>query len=165
MAMSKIGHSQGFTLIEILVVLAIIAILSMLALPAPEATLTRKQVAESLELIEDFKKLALVNYKLTAEFPVDNKALGIPKPELLLGNYVTKIELEAGAFHLYFGNKATGFIKDKILTVRPVVVKGSPQSPASWICGNSEVPNAMTGVGDNKTSIEDRYLPIACRDL
>ena len=114
---------QGFTLVEMLVVLAIIAVLFTLALPSPGSSLTRTQVTEALTLIEDFKALAVEHYKLTGEFPVDNKKLGIPKAELLVGNYVTKIEVEKGAFHIYFGNKANAPIKDKVLSVRPVVVK------------------------------------------
>lgn len=163
--MRKIGYSRGFTLIEVLVVLAIIAILCMFALPAPNSALSRKEVAESLELIESFKKLATTQYSLTETFPADNSELGIPNAELLVGNYVTRIELEQGAFHIHFGNKVNKPLQDKILSVRPIVVEGSPESPPSWICGYSSVPNLMRALGENKTSVEQKYLPFNCLDL
>jgi type IV pilus assembly protein PilA len=153
----------GFTLIELLVVLAIIAILATIALPATEPTVARKQVLESLELIDDYKKIVVVYYKATAGFPKDNAEALIPKAELLIGNYVDKIELQQGAFHLYFGNKAHPAIKNKILTLRPVVVKGSPESPMSWLCGYSAVPKGMLAAAEDKTSVDVKYLPFACR--
>ncbi|MES2826164.1 MAG: prepilin-type N-terminal cleavage/methylation domain-containing protein [Pseudomonadota bacterium] len=161
--MLALKNDRGFTLIEMLVVLAIIAILSVMALPSAEPTVARKQVLESLDLIEDYKKGVVVYFKASLNFPQDNLEAGIPKPEFLIGNFVNKIELQQGAFHIYFGSKAHPAIKDKILTVRPVVVKGSPESPMSWICGYSAVPEGMLAASANKTTVEFKYLPLSCR--
>lgn len=161
MQITKANH--GFTLIEMLVVLAIIAILSVMMLPSPESGLTRRQVAESIGLIESYQNLVVTQYGMIEQFPPDNESLGIPKPELLIGNYVTKIELQQGAFHIYFGNKSNLTIQDKVLSLRPIVVSGSPSSPMSWVCGNSTIPEGMKAVGENKTSIEPKYLPLSCR--
>ncbi|ACE82949.1 pilin [Cellvibrio japonicus] len=154
---------RGFTLIEMMVVLAIIAIVALMAMPSPDPTLTRKQVSESLELIEDYKGLVAFYHKTTLKFLSDNQEAGIPEADKLLGNYVDRIELEKGAFHLHFGNKAHPNLKEKWLSVRPVVVKDSPQSPMSWICGNSAVPEGMQAIGDNKTNIDIKDLPLSCR--
>ena len=48
-------------------------------------------------------------------------------------------------------------LKEKIISVRPIRVKGSPESPISWICGLSPVPEGMEAVGNNLTNI-DRSL-------
>lgn len=161
--MPALKNDRGFTLIEMLVVLAIIAILSVMALPSAVPTVARKQVLESLELIKDYKNDVELDFKDSLIFPADNIAAGIPKPEFLIGNYVNKIELQQGAFHIYFGSKAHPGIKDKILTVRPIVVKGSPESPMSWICGYSAVPEGMLAASANKTTVEFKYLPLSCR--
>ncbi len=163
--MRTLHNHRGFTLIEMLVVVSLIAILSLLALPSAEPTIARKQVLESLDLIEDYKKGVTAYFKATLNFPKDNVEAAIPKPEYLIGNYVDKIELENGAFHIHFGRKAHPSIKDKILTVRPVVVKGSPESPMSWICGYSAVPDGMLAASVDKTTVDPKFIPPSCRNL
>lgn len=154
---------RGFTLIEMMVVVAIIAILALMAIPKADPTIARRQVLESMELIEDYKKLVAYYHKSTLAFLKNNKEAGIPEPEKLLGNYVDWVELKDGAFHIHFGNKAHPSIKDKILSVQPIIVKDSPQSPISWLCGKGAVPPGMHAVGENRTDVELKDLPINCR--
>ena len=155
--------TRGFTLIEIMVVVAIIAILALMALPSPDPAIARKQVVESMELIEDYKKLVAFYNKSTQVFLKDNKEAGIPAADKLLGNYVDRIDLKDGAFHIHFGNKAHPNIKGKTLSVQPIVVQGSPESPISWICGKAAVPTNMKAVGENRTDLELKDLPLNCR--
>ncbi len=147
-------RTHGFTLIEIMVVVAIIAILALMALPSPDPAIARKQVVESMELVEDYKKLVAFYHKSTQVLLKDNKEAGMPAADKLLGNYVDRIDLKDGAFHLHFGNKAHGNIKNKTLSIQPIMVKGSPESPISWICGKAAVPEGMQAAGENKTDLE-----------
>ena len=141
----------GFTLIEMMVVVAIIAIIALMAMPSPDPTIARRQVVESMELIEDYKKLIAFYHKSTQVFLKDNKEAGIPAPDKLLGNYVDRIDYQNGAFHLHFGNKAHTAIKNKTLSLQPIIVLDSPESPMSWICGKASVPAGMKAVGENRT--------------
>lgn len=155
--------TKGFTLIEMMVVVAIIAILAMIAMPSPDPTIARRQVVESLTLIDDYQKLVTFYYKTTQVFLKDNKEAGIPPADKLLGNYVDRIDFKNGAFHLHFGNKAHPNIKNKTISVQPIVVQGSPESPISWICGKAAAPPNMTAVGENRTDLELKDLPLNCR--
>jgi type IV pilus assembly protein PilA len=153
----------GFTLMEMMVVLAIICILAAFALPIPQDNVSRKQIAESIELIEIYKKNIALYHQTNLKFPVDNAEASMPKPGQLIGNFVTRIELKGGAFHLYLGNKIHSGLKDKVISVRPIIVKGSPASPVSWICGYSAAPEGMITVGDNLTNVDKKHLPLGCR--
>lgn len=155
--------AAGFTLIEMLVVITIIAILALIAIPSPDPTIARRQVAESMELVDNYKKLVSFYHQTTQTFLLDNNAAGIPAPDKLLGNYVDRIDLKQGAFHIHFGNKAHANIKNKTLSIQPIMVTGSPESPISWICGKAAVPQGMQAVGENRTDLELKDLPLNCR--
>lgn len=160
--MQKRKFDNGFTMIEMLVVIAIIAILSTIALPSFEFKNVRAQTVESVDLIKNLKDSINLFYMGQHKFPRNNLQAGIPKPEQLIGNYVQRIDFENGAFQITFGNNVNAKLKDKILSIRPIVVKDSPESPISWLCGNARVPDGMIAVGENKTNIPNSYLPMNC---
>jgi len=155
--------NKGYTLIEMMVVVAIIAILAMIAMPSPDPAIARKQVIESMQLVEDYQKLVAFYHKSAQVFLKNNQEAGIPAADKLLGNYVDRIDLQDGAFHLHFGNKAHPSIKNKTLSIQPIMVSGSPESPISWICGKAAVPPNMKAVGENRTDLELKDLPLNCR--
>lgn len=161
--MNQKNAYQGFTLIELMIVVAIIGILASVALPAYGTYTARAQVAEAMTIVDELKKNVTEHYKYKGFFPKDNAKAGIPAANLLQGNFVQAILLEDGAFHVKLGNKAHTSLTDKVLTIRPIVVKGSPASPFSWICGNSVPPESMQAIGENKTSLENEYLSAPCR--
>ena len=160
--MQKYRNRSGFTLLELMVVVAIIAILAAIALPSLEPKYTRAQIAESVDLLKNLKENVNIFYITTKKFPRDNQEAGIPKPEHLIGNYVERIDYVDGSFNIKFGSKSAGRLKGKILSIRPMVVVDSPESPISWICGNSSAPQGMVAVGVNKTNIENQFLPLSC---
>ena len=155
---------DGFTLLEIMVVIAIIAILATLAIPSQTGAITQRKVLESYELVTPYKNNIENYFKLHAgEFPNNNEEAGLPEPRKILWNYLEKVEVREGVMHLYFGQKMPSVLHGKILSVRPIFVKDSPNSPLSWICGHNEVPAGMTGAGINLTDLEMMFLPGRCR--
>lgn len=154
---------KAFTLIELMVVIAIIGILAAVALPAYQDYTVRAKIAESLSLASEVQSTVKEYYKHHTKFPKNNLEAGAPKAEHLLGNYVSSIEVAEGALHITMGNKVNHPIQGKVLTIRPIYVEESPTSPISWVCGGDQPPKGMKAAGENKTNIDDKYLPVSCR--
>jgi len=147
-----------------MVVLGIVAILATLAMPSQLGRITQQRIVETLELIEPYKSTIENYYRLNAgNFPDDNDAAGMPEPNKILGNYLEKLILREGVMHLTLGQELPEQLHDKIISIRPVFVKDSPNSPISWICGLNDVPNGMTAAGTNLTNLDTRFLPGRCR--
>ncbi len=156
------ARKQGFTLIEVLVVIGIIAILALLAIPSQLSKHNQVKVLETVELAESFKENIQAYYQLSGKFPIDNNEASMPEPDKILGNYLKRLEMVDGAMHLVFGKKLSRF-EDQVVTIFPVYVKDSPASPISWVCGYSQPPEGMLAAGENRTTVEKVNLPLRCR--
>lgn len=154
----------GFTLMEMLVALAIIGLLATFAVPQYGMYMARHRVADAASLADGIKEKIHGYYLTHGTFPADNHQADVPPPDKLLGNYVVGMRVEEGAIHIDLGNKAGRFLQNKTLSLRPITVDGSPESPMSWVCGNSEVPPGMSAAGRNLTDIRRGMLPLSCRE-
>jgi type IV pilus assembly protein PilA len=154
---------HGFTLIELMIVISIIGILASVSLPAYQDYTVRAQVGTSLMLVSELKPHVIDFYKARGQFPTDNEQAGIPGANYIIGNHVKSVTIINGAMNIEMGNKVTAAVDGGVLSLRPIVVIGSPESPVSWICGHSEPPEGMEAVGENRTTLEAKYLPASCR--
>jgi type IV pilus assembly protein PilA len=154
---------RGFTLIELMIVVAIIGILAAIAIPSYQDYTVRAQVVEAFSLASELKSSVQEFRKDRGRLPRDNHEAGVPEPDKLIGNFVTQIEVDGGALHIRFGNNANKLITDKVITLQPLVVTGSPASPMSWRCGMRAIPKGMETAGGNRTDIDRKFLPSMCR--
>ena len=153
----------GFSVIEMMVVVAIIGILAMVAIPSSMGRIIKEQLLAAIPLSDAAKEPIAAQWKALKTLPVDNTEAGLPTPDKVVSNFISKLEVANGVIHMTFGNKAHAQLKGKILSIRPAVITESNAVPIAWVCGNAKAPDKMTVMGSNNTNIEEKYLPFACR--
>jgi len=155
--------SRGFTLIELLIVISIVAILSTMAIPSYQDRVIRAQVAQAITLAEVVKKEVQDYYNIKGQLPRNNAQAGLPNADKVVSNFVKSVTVKEGVITIVLGNRINKNADNKVLTLRPAIVKDSPIVPVSWICGFASVPKGMTVIGDNDTSLLSRHVPVDCR--
>ncbi len=139
---------QGFTLIELMIVVAIIGILAAIAIPAYQDYTIRAQVSEGLNLAGG-AKAAVSEYTMDrGSFPADNDEAGISTNTDIVGKYVVSVTVEDGLITVAYGNQAHTTLATGELELSPFTNAGSVE----WTCQSSAGP-----------TIEDKHLPAACR--
>ena len=154
---------QGFTLIEMIVVMAIIAILALMLVPTYQDKMIRDQIIEALPLADIAKKKVEAAWSAVQGFPHNNHAASLPPADKIVSNYVNETLVQDGAIHITFGNNANPQVAGKTLSLRPAIVADAPIVPIAWVCGNAPGPDKMTVKGENRTNVPVAYLPFNCR--
>ena len=154
---------DGFTLMEMMVVVAIICILALIAAPSYLDQIVRKQIVDAVPLADIAKTPIAAAWATAQSFPHDNAGAGLPPADKIVNNFISSLSVQDGAIHIAFGNSANALIKGKILSIRAAVVVDAPIVPVAWVCGNAAGPGKMTIKGENKTNIPAAYLPLNYR--
>ena len=155
---------QGFTLIELMIVVAIIGILAAIAIPAYQDYTIRAQVTEGLNLSAALKASVSEEFANTGVWPADLPALGINA--VVSGKYVASIAMVTGTITVTYGNdaNATLLTTGSLLSIRPMV---SANLDVIWVCGAAAAPggavDTVPPAAANLTTVLAKYMPSACR--
>lgn len=153
----------GFSLIEMMVVVAILGILAMVAIPSSMSKIIREQITAAMPLADIAKVPIAAAWSISQVMLADNAEADLPNPDKVVSNFISALEIDNGAIHMTFGNKAHPQIKDKVLSLRPAVIEESKVVPVAWVCGHAKAPENMTVKGENRTNISSEFLPQLCR--
>jgi type IV pilus assembly protein PilA len=139
---------QGFTLIELMIVVAIIGILAAIAIPAYQDYTIRAQVSEGLNLSGGAKAAVTEFFQDRGTMPTGNTNAGLAASGAIQGKYVKSVAVgnKTGVITVTYGNDAhTTIATNSISLTADTTQAGSVQ----WDCA---------GVG-----ILPKHLPAACR--
>jgi type IV pilus assembly protein PilA len=157
---------NGFTLIELMIVVAIIGTLAAIAIPAYQDYTIRSQVAEGLNMAGAVKADVVEYYTQSGSWPAQLLgSSGLDYSSKPSGKYVWFIDVTTGTIVIKYGNQVNRTITVwNELDLRPRL---SPNGDVIWVCGRHPAPIGVTdpatpSTPDN-TSIPDRYLPASCR--
>src|SRR5574339_639892 len=93
---------QGFTLIELMIVVAIIGILAAIAIPQYAEYTNRAKVSEGLQLAAGAKTAVAEYYSSQAAWPADEAAAGIATSTSITGNSVSSVDVTAGVITITY---------------------------------------------------------------
>ena len=142
----KMQKQQGFTLIELMIVVAIIGILAAVAIPAYQDYTIRAKVTEGLSLAGAGKTAVSEYFSSNGGLPNDNTEAGMALPEEISGNSVNNVTVgpatSPGLITVLF---SAATITGQTITLAPTTSAGK----VVWDCSGG--------------TLEPKYRPSSCR--
>ena len=139
---------QGFTLIELMIVVAIIGILAAVAIPAYQDYTKRANVTEGLSLASSAKTAITEFYNTKGYMPPNQASAGLASATSITGNAVTQVQASVAGNGMITITYNTKVIAGGQLDLSPSTTAGG----VKWTC------KLTAG-----STVKPQWLPSSCR--
>jgi type IV pilus assembly protein PilA len=161
---------QGFTLIELMIVVAIIGILAAIAIPAYQDYTIRAKVTEGIGLADAAKTSVAEAFESGDLKGVTALATGW-LPTQFASKYVTSVAVDGTGLITVKYSGVVPQINAKTLTLTPfvagAVLAAGAQGSVDWGCATltaaAAAANGLTVPGANMGTLDARYTPASCK--
>ncbi|MDR0440406.1 MAG: pilin [Candidatus Accumulibacter sp.] len=137
---------QGFTLIELMIVVAIIGILAAVALPAYQDYTARAQMTEAFNLAGGQKGAVSEYHSNWGDWPDNNFHAGVAMAASIKGKYVVQVDVRGASVIATLNSRSVAVdIRGKHLILEATATGGSYE----WTCRSDD--------------IAPKFLPANCR--
>ncbi len=141
---NKINKSQGFTLIELMIVIAIIGILMAYAIPAYRDYTIRAKAGEGIIIAAAAKQAVSETYMRIGIMPTNNPEADIAAANTITGENIASVTVGVDGLITVLFNAENTILSGNNIFLAPTDVGGS----ILWGC---------------TSDLADRYMPTACK--
>ena len=137
---------QGFTLIELMIVVAIIGILAAIAIPAYQDYTKRAQISEGLTLSAGAKTGIAEYFADHGVWPSNNTEASVADRHDIKGKYTEHVAVNDNVIEIKYGYDANTATFNQKVTLTALDNGGS----IGWVCASAG-------------TVQPKHLPAACR--